>query len=119
MAYDPAISGAAVEEVTVWGEIVRGYVEQVDDCLLSTENNTQSLSNPLFSIYLSLIISDLVSWIGINDLVLKHNLTHSMDILFDKAETFYSHGARDFVYLNLPPLHRTPAGNISLLSEIV
>jgi hypothetical protein len=112
IAYDFAISGAAVEEAIVWGEIIPGYVEQVDDFLLSTENNTQLTSNPLFSIHLSLIISDLVSWIGINDLVLGRNLTHSMDILFHKAETLYSHGARDFVYFNLPPIHRTPAGNI-------
>jgi hypothetical protein len=116
IAYDFAISGAAVEEATVWGEFIPGYVEQVDDYLLSTENNTLITSNPLFSIHLSLIISDLVSWIGINDLVLKRNLTYSTDILFQKAETLYSHGARDFVYFNLPPLHRNPAGNMPSLS---
>jgi hypothetical protein len=109
IAYDFAISGAAVEEAIAWGQLVPGYVEQVNDYLLISENNTLTPSNPLFGIH-RLVISDLVSWIGINDLVFKRNLVNSMEVLFDKAEVVYLHGAREFLYMNLPPLHRTPAG---------
>jgi hypothetical protein len=52
IAYDFAISGATVEEVTEWGEVVAGYVAQVRDYLLTSENNTLIPSKPLFGIHL-------------------------------------------------------------------
>ncbi|KAF9528018.1 hypothetical protein CPB83DRAFT_364703 [Crepidotus variabilis] len=52
------------------------------------------------------------TWIGINDLNANAQPAPSMTSLFGLMDTLYTNGARNFLFLNVPPFHRAPfAGN--------
>ena len=52
----------------------------------------------------------LVSWIGINDCGLGLDAKKQITELFEIQQLLYNVGARNFLFFNLPPLDRTPAG---------
>lgn len=115
LAYDYAISGAAVDMVYQDGQTVRGYIQQVTEDFVpyagQEKETVWTAENSLFSIYLCFCpLLIVVSWIGINDVRLDRVVHVSMAQLFDMAEVLYLNGARKFIYITVPPLERTPAG---------
>jgi len=50
-----------------------------------------------------------ITWIGINDIALAHPLQSSMDKLFAVQELHYEAGGRNFLFFDVPPIHRTPS----------
>ncbi|KZT09511.1 carbohydrate esterase family 16 protein [Laetiporus sulphureus 93-53] len=53
-----------------------------------------------------------VTWVGINDCAFatERTVPKYVDSLFDLQEDLYNAGARNFLYIDVPPLHRSPAG---------
>ncbi|KAF7329379.1 Glycosyltransferase family 32 protein [Mycena kentingensis (nom. inval.)] len=51
-----------------------------------------------------------VTWVGINDCA--HGLDHrtTLDLLFSLQEQLYTAGARLFLFIDIPPIARSPAG---------
>jgi hypothetical protein len=59
-------------------------------------------------------LTDLVTWIGINDINRWMDPQAQMTLLFQLQEDLYEAGARNFVYFKVPPFDRSPQGNLPL-----
>ncbi|EMD32721.1 hypothetical protein CERSUDRAFT_118464 [Gelatoporia subvermispora B] len=57
-----------------------------------------------------------VTWVGINDCAfIMGEKTHKVVTdLFDEQEYLYNTGARNFLFIDLPPLARTPSSHVNL-----
>ena len=66
--------------------------------------------NSLFSINNSISKTDLVTWIGINDITRGLDLHAQLTLLFQLQESLFQAGARNFVFLTVPPFERAPWG---------
>ena len=55
----------------------------------------------------------LVTWIGINDVIRSLDLHAQLTLLFQLQDSLYQTGARNFVFLTVPPFYRAPWGNHS------
>ncbi|KAI0780920.1 hypothetical protein BD413DRAFT_15510 [Trametes elegans] len=53
-----------------------------------------------------------ITWIGINDCAHLEldDIPSALDELFDEQEQLYEAGARNFLFIDVPPIHRTPVG---------
>ncbi|KAI0374904.1 hypothetical protein BV20DRAFT_1048910 [Pilatotrama ljubarskyi] len=53
-----------------------------------------------------------ITWIGINDCarLSMEELPSALDELFAEQERLYDTGARNFLFIDVPPIHRTPVG---------
>ncbi|KAI0748136.1 hypothetical protein C8Q80DRAFT_1270577 [Daedaleopsis nitida] len=53
-----------------------------------------------------------VTWIGINDCGHRdiNSVPSTVDELFVEQEALYNVGARNFLFIDVPPIHRTPVG---------
>ncbi|KAJ7198856.1 hypothetical protein GGX14DRAFT_373753 [Mycena pura] len=49
-----------------------------------------------------------VTWVGINDSAWCSDHTDNMAKLFSAQQTLYDHGARNFLFINVPPIDRAP-----------
>ena len=119
--YDYAISGAPVERETLRGEEHRGFVEQVMEDFIPFAGNRSvsqpwSPANSVFGINPQVTCWFIVIWIGINNVVWVPNLERAIAMLFKTVEQLYAHDAREFVFVNVPPLERTPAGMLGYLN---
>ena len=52
-----------------------------------------------------------VLWVGINDMGVRMNYDEQLAELFEVATNLYKDGARKFVFINVPPTDRSPAGS--------
>ncbi|KAJ6600696.1 hypothetical protein B0H10DRAFT_2083248 [Mycena sp. CBHHK59/15] len=52
-----------------------------------------------------------VTWIGINDCAYARTHTETIELLFSLEEKLYEAGARIFMFIDVPPIGRMPAGN--------
>ncbi|CAL1704183.1 unnamed protein product [Somion occarium] len=53
-----------------------------------------------------------ITWVGINDcafIATEKNIRDSMDKLFEQQDHLYVLGARNFLFIDVPPIHRSPA----------
>jgi len=50
-----------------------------------------------------------VTWVGINDLACTSQPSPQLDILFKSQELLYNAGARNFLFIDVPPIDRSPA----------
>ncbi|KAK0459791.1 uncharacterized protein EV420DRAFT_1629173 [Desarmillaria tabescens] len=50
-----------------------------------------------------------VTWIGINDCAYSIDHSDSMKTLFDIQQKLYDAGARNFLFIDVPPIHKSPA----------
>ncbi|KAF8212645.1 hypothetical protein K438DRAFT_1544884, partial [Mycena galopus ATCC 62051] len=51
-----------------------------------------------------------VTWVGINDCAYAQTHTDTLKLLFSLEEKLYSAGARVFLFIDVPPIGRSPAG---------
>ncbi|KAJ7501057.1 hypothetical protein B0H11DRAFT_1713773 [Mycena galericulata] len=51
-----------------------------------------------------------VAWVGINDCAYAKTHTETLELLFSLEEKLYAAGARIFLFIDVPPIKRTPAG---------
>ncbi|KAI0336551.1 hypothetical protein GY45DRAFT_1315944 [Cubamyces sp. BRFM 1775] len=53
-----------------------------------------------------------VTWIGINDCARLEleDIPSTLDELFEEQELLYQAGARNFLFIDVPPIHRSPVG---------
>ncbi|KAF8163361.1 hypothetical protein B0H34DRAFT_795080 [Crassisporium funariophilum] len=51
-----------------------------------------------------------VTWVGINDCASSEDPSLTIDKLFSLQEQLYDTGARNFLFIDVPPIHRSPAG---------
>lgn len=49
-----------------------------------------------------------VTWVGINDLYRKMNIGSQLRLLFQHQDLLYQAGARNFLFITVPPLHHAP-----------
>lgn len=102
MTYDFAVSGGAIPNSLV-DQVMFQY-----EPMYSHSNHTWTSENTIF-----------MTWIGINDITILSSLyqNHSdfnttlpprFDQYFGLMENLYNTGARKFLFINMPPLDRTP-----------
>ncbi|KAH7335717.1 hypothetical protein B0J17DRAFT_575668 [Rhizoctonia solani] len=95
MAYDYAISG----------NNITGYVSQVQTEFIPTAGQKPAdvrwtADNSIF-----------VSWIGINDLALATvSIEPTIAQIMEQQQNLYTLGARNFLFINVPPWDRAPLG---------
>ena len=53
-------------------------------------------------------------WFGINDMGIGYNPQNQLKALFEAQDSLYDAGARNFVFFNVPPTDRSPAGKLTL-----
>lgn len=84
------------------GETVTGLAHQVQQRFIRGQAKTVSwnAANSLF-----------VLWIGINDLSETSSPVQPIRVLFQLMSDLYDAGARNFLLIDCPPIHRTPAAN--------
>ncbi|KAJ7263655.1 hypothetical protein B0H12DRAFT_1012187 [Mycena haematopus] len=51
-----------------------------------------------------------VTWVGINDCAYAQTHADTLELLFSLEEKLYAAGARIFLFIDVPPVGRTPAG---------
>ncbi|KAI0065396.1 hypothetical protein BV25DRAFT_1821796 [Artomyces pyxidatus] len=98
-------SDILVYDYAIGGQTVSGVCNQVDRQFLSSIGpkigKAWNASDALF-----------VTWVGINDCAFISNPDHiasSMEVLFTSQESLYAAGVRNFLFIDIPPVHRTPA----------
>ncbi|KAH9854242.1 SGNH hydrolase-type esterase domain-containing protein [Lenzites betulinus] len=98
-----------VYDFAVGGDNVRGVRNQIHLRFLphmgeKPEWAPWSAENSLF-----------VTWVGINDCARldMDGLPAALDSLFEEQEQLYNVGARNFLFIDVPPIHRSPVGAIS------
>ncbi|KIM31316.1 carbohydrate esterase family 16 protein, partial [Serendipita vermifera MAFF 305830] len=75
---------------------------------LSTQIRKKFLARHATSVQWSASDSLFVLWIGINDLAETSNPVQSIQLLFQLMGELHNAGARNFLLLDCPPIHRTP-----------
>jgi len=58
-----------------------------------------------------------VTWVGINDCAFTKDYARNMQILLATQEALYQNGARNFLFMNVPPINRSPA-TLNLQTDI-
>ncbi|EIW76483.1 carbohydrate esterase family 16 protein [Coniophora puteana RWD-64-598 SS2] len=58
-----------------------------------------------------------VSWIGINDCAYGGEFNTQIDTLMQLQETLYTSGARNFLFIDVPPMERSPAASAAVASK--
>lgn len=95
------------------GATVQGVEEQVLDRFLPYAGEkpdwaTWQDKDSLFRISFISLWLTLVTWIGINDVNRWLDPQAQMTLLFQLQEDLYEVGARNFVYIKVPPFERSP-----------
>ena len=114
-AYIYATHGATVEAVKT----------NVEENFLPTVGQKPSTArwtnkDSLFSMLQSLIQSNLsVTWIGVNDVNRGLDIDAQLDLFLEAQEKLYSAGARNFIFFNVPPFHRSPIGCIPIFCSVL
>ncbi|KAF7317609.1 Gdsl-like lipase/acylhydrolase family protein [Mycena kentingensis (nom. inval.)] len=98
LTWDYAISG---------GQIVTSMQKQVEEQFLETAGLHPDFcpwasNNSLFA-----------SWIGIND-INRSVVSERLPLEFTLQDEMYKVGARNFLFLNVPPFDKSPGGNFSI-----
>ena len=78
---------------------------------LATQIRRKFLARHAKSVRWSADDSLFVLWIGINDLAETANPVQPIKILFQLMNELYEAGARNFLLLDCPPIHRTPSSD--------
>ncbi|KAI0362113.1 hypothetical protein OH77DRAFT_1416330 [Trametes cingulata] len=96
LVYDYAIGGDSVEGVR--RQVQVNFLPRVGE---KPEWAPWEAENTLF-----------ITWIGINDCARLEleEIPATLDELFAEQERLYDIGARNFLYIDVPPIHRTPVG---------
>lgn len=89
--YDYAQGGATISELST--QIRRKFLAR------HAKNVVWNTEDSLF-----------VLWIGINDLAETENPVDPIKLLFQLMDELYDAGARNFLLIDCPPIHRTPRG---------
>ncbi|OCH86251.1 hypothetical protein OBBRIDRAFT_890618 [Obba rivulosa] len=57
-----------------------------------------------------------ITWVGINDCAFagENTFKRTIDDLFEEQEGLYNAGARNFLFIDLPPINRSPAYRVSV-----
>jgi len=63
-----------------------------------------------YSADLGLLLQKIVIWVGVNDCGMGLHALRQLSVLFQLHDRLYAVGARNFVYFNVPPTDRSPAG---------
>ncbi|KAJ6551716.1 hypothetical protein B0H19DRAFT_1211301 [Mycena capillaripes] len=50
-----------------------------------------------------------ITWVGINDAAWGSDHGHNLEMLFEAQEMLYNSGARNFLFVNVPAINRSPA----------
>ncbi|CAE6431237.1 unnamed protein product [Rhizoctonia solani] len=93
-------------DYAVSGQQVTGVVKQIGEQFIPTAGTQPSwcpwnAKNSLF-----------ITWIGIND-INRGVVSERLPMLFGLQHDLYENGARNFLFLNLPPFDRSPGANYS------
>uniref|UniRef100_A0A8H7Y5Z7 Carbohydrate esterase family 16 protein n=1 Tax=Psilocybe cubensis TaxID=181762 RepID=A0A8H7Y5Z7_PSICU len=51
-----------------------------------------------------------ITWVGVNDCGLSANPEHALEQLFVTQERLYKAGARHFLFIDVPTIHRSAGG---------
>ncbi|CAL1704676.1 unnamed protein product [Somion occarium] len=99
-----------VYDYAVGGDRVDGVVSQIQRHFIPTVGQKPdwapwSSGDTLF-----------ITWVGINDcafLGTEEGIRKSIDKLFDQQDCLYATGARNFLLIDVPPIHRSPGVLVS------
>jgi hypothetical protein len=105
LMYDYAISGVFTHQLSY----------QIDKQFLRYAGQKPTWApweskNSLFSNPQRVLCLPSVTWIGINDMGVGFRPQQQLTTLFKLQEWLYEAGARYFIFINIPPTDRSPAG---------
>ncbi|TFK76392.1 hypothetical protein BDN72DRAFT_830957 [Pluteus cervinus] len=98
LVYDYAVGGDRV--LGVRGQVHNRYLRGPG---AKPEGSTWTAENSLF-----------VTWVGINDCAFAQKHAKNMETLFGLQEDLYQSGARNFLFVDVPPVNRSPAAPAGL-----
>jgi len=93
LVYDYAFGGSTVSGVK--NQVLRQFAQHVGQ---KPEWAPWTAEDTLF-----------VTWVGINDCSYTTDYTRTMAALLTLQEALYAHGARNFLFIDVPPVDRSPA----------
>ncbi|CAE6524609.1 unnamed protein product [Rhizoctonia solani] len=102
-------------DYAVGGNTVQGVRKQIMEDFLSTRGAGHKPSYAPWTASDSLF----ACFVGINDLNTHAPINPSISELFDLHETLYHTGARNFLFINVPPIDRAPFGTEPTLGSRV
>jgi hypothetical protein len=107
LGHDFAVSGDTVQGVgsQVTTQFLP-YAAQKPSWAPWTEKNSVFCNSSLYS------KSNLVTWVGINDVARWLDINAQLTLLFQLQDLLYNVGARKFVFLTVPPVDRSPWGTL-------
>jgi len=105
LVFDYALSGAIARDLC-HRQVERSFLKGAGNQAARPESAKEwNAGNALF-----------VSWIGINDIGRGWSSKTSLDILFEAQEMLYDAGARNFLFIDIPPMNRAPAVQLARAS---
>jgi hypothetical protein len=121
LTWDYAISGAQIVtsmQKQVEQQFLRTVASKPSYCAWDSQNSLFGNPHSCFSVRLKLCLPFVIaSWIGIND-INRSTVAERLPLEFILQDELYSVGARNFLFLNVPPFDRSPGGSYSeLLKE--
>jgi hypothetical protein len=104
-------------DFAVGGYVVQGVEREVHEWFLPYAGRQPDWApwesdNSIFSMF-PLCPLTLVTWIGINDINRNIDPYSQLSLLFDLQDQLYDAGARNFIFINVPPWDRAPLVGIS------
>src|SRR5579859_1248629 len=86
----------------------------MNDSYTMRQRNQHGLPGPMMIPYFVCLLHGqaanlIVTWIGINDCQRFMDAQSQLTSFFKLQDKLYKHGARNFVFLNVPPFDRSPA----------
>ena len=109
LAYDYAVPGALVQGLK-W-QVKKLFLPHAGQkpTWAPWTNDTSLFRIPSLSSVLQVVI-----WIGINDMGIGYNPQSHLKVLFEAQDLLYNAGARNFIFFNVPPTDRSPAGKLTV-----
>lgn len=111
LTYNMAYGGATIDSALVkpWRDDVLSLKNQIEDLFLKHLGSHPATTpwrsdNSLFTIFIG--INDVGNSYWLGDFDNFHN--HLMDVYFGLVDKLYSTGARNFLFINVPPVNRSP-----------
>ncbi|KAI0050206.1 carbohydrate esterase family 16 protein [Auriscalpium vulgare] len=95
-------SNMLVYDYAVRGDTVPGVVKQISECFLPSVGRKPSWApwKPGDTLF--------VTWVGTDDCRIIEEIVPIIRSLLDAHEKLYTAGARNFLFLDVPPIHRSP-----------
>ncbi|KDQ09579.1 carbohydrate esterase family 16 protein [Botryobasidium botryosum FD-172 SS1] len=108
LVYDYAVGGAVTRHLR-FEQVEREFLKGA-----GSRDSDSKAARPKWNAGNSLF----VSWIGINDLGRGWSSAAALDLLFEAQEMLFEAGARNFLFIDIPPINRSPAASLARAASV-